>query len=62
MEIIEQTKELSLFIERNTNLKMSELVVDYIKDTANIYWFIGEKAFKIEETHAKPVLRAFLPN
>jgi hypothetical protein len=49
-------------MERNTNLKMTELVCDYIKDPADIWWLIGVKAFKLEETQAKPILRAFIPH
>ena len=51
-----------MFIERNTNLKMTELAADFIKDQAGIWWLIGIKAFKLEETYAKPTFKAFLPS
>lgn len=41
---------------------MSELAVDFIKDQSGIWWFLGVKAFKLEESLAKPVLNAFLPH
>ena len=47
-------------MEHNTNIRFSELICDYIRDTAGIWWFIGVKAFKIEETTAKPILRGFM--
>jgi hypothetical protein len=48
LQIVEYTKELAMFIERNTNLKMTEIVGDYIKDPSGIWWLVGVKAFKIE--------------
>jgi hypothetical protein len=51
-----------MFMERHTNLRMTELAVDYIKDPAGIWWFIGVKAFKLEDTYAKHVLKGFLPS
>jgi len=48
-------------VEINTNLKLTELAVDFIKDPADIWWVIGVKGFKVEESYAKPVLRAFFP-
>lgn len=41
---------------------MSELVADFIRDPSGIWWFIGVKAFKLEETSAKPILKVFLPS
>ena len=49
-------------MERNTNLKMSELAADFIKDPAGIWWLVGIKAFKLEESFAKPVFKAFMPS
>lgn len=51
-----------MFVERNTNLKMSELAADFIKDPAGIWWLVGIKAFKLEESYAKPVFKHFLPS
>lgn len=51
-----------MYVERNTNLKMSELAADFIKDPAGIWWLIGVKAFKLEESFAKPIFKNFLPS
>ena len=37
-----------MFVERNTNLKMTELVCDWTKDPAGIWWLLGVKAFKLD--------------
>lgn len=60
--IISSTRDIAVFMERNTNLKMTELAADFIKDPAGIWWFLGVKAFKLEETTAKPVFKAFVPS
>ena len=41
---------------------MSELAADFIKDPAGIWWLIGVKAFKLEESFAKPIFKNFLPS
>jgi len=41
---------------------MSELAADFIKDPAGIWWLVGIKAFKLEESFAKPVFKAFMPS
>lgn len=51
-----------MFVERNTNLKMSELAADFIKDPSGIWWLIGIKAFKLEESYAKPIFKLFMPS
>jgi len=41
---------------------MSELAADFIRDQAGLWWFLGVKAFKFEQSYAKPIFRAFLPS
>ena len=40
---------------------MTELAADYIKDQAGIWWLIGIKGFKLEESYVKPTFKSFIP-
>eukprot|EP00347_Sterkiella_histriomuscorum_P010413 403376398 len=61
-QIVESTQRIAMFVERNTNLKMSELAADFIKDSAGIWWLVGIKAFKLEDSFATPIFKHFLPS
>lgn len=41
---------------------MSELAADFIRDSAGIWWLIGVKAFKLENSYAKPTFKNFIPS
>ena len=60
--IINSCKELARFIEKNTNIKFTELACDFIRDQAGIWWFLGVKAFKTETSYAKQTFKAFIPS
>ena len=60
-ELINSNYNIVTFLKKNTNIRLNELVADYIKDSAGIWWFIGVKAFKIDENQGKYSLKPFLP-
>jgi hypothetical protein len=62
LDIIDSCRQIAQFVERNTNIKMSEIVGDFIRDPSGTWWLLGIKAFVLEDTYAVPVLRHFLPN
>ncbi len=47
--------QLIEFIFKRYSLQLSSIVIDFIKDTHGIEYFIGVKSFKVNENKLKPV-------
>ncbi len=61
-QIVKYAFDIAHFVERHTNIKLTELAADFIRDPAGIWWFLGVKAFQTEQTTARVTLGAFLSN
>lgn len=62
---VAQVDKLVKYFEKYTGIFLEEMVCDFIKDESSLWWFIGCKAFKIDEYRmkkhsGKPSLKYFL--